>query len=129
MSESITDANDCIVKVGSAQAGGTKGRLIITDFEIAKSQNKERKYGIGNENAQGRIHGNIEIDLSFTHEGEETDLFDTVEAGNFDVNLEGRDNRWRLIDVDDTDWSVNVDDEEFTFDFDGNALDYEREEI
>lgn len=129
MSESITDANDCIVKVGNTQAGGTQGRLIITDFQVDKSQNKDRKYGIGNSSAQGRTHGNEEVDLSFTHEGENADLFETIEEGNFSVALTGRDWRWRLQDVDDTDISVQVDDEEYTFDFDGNALGYEGERL
>lgn len=129
MSESITDANDCIVKVGSTQAGGTKGRLILTDFQLDESQNKTRKYGIGNKHAQGRTHGNIEVDLSFTHEGENADLFETIQEGNFTVALTGNEWRWRLQDVDHTDFSVQVDDEEYTFDFDGNALSYDGERL
>lgn len=127
MSESITDANDCIVKVGSSQAGGTKGRLIISSFDIDVNKNRSRKWGLGNRDAQGRTNGNREIDLSFTHEGEDPDLVDDLESGNFSVVLLSRKHRWRLPDVDGS-YTISVDDEEFTMDFDGDSLGYSSEQ-
>jgi hypothetical protein len=126
MSESITDANDCYVKVGSSKGGTPDGRLIITDFQVDRNKNRTRKYGLGNDEAQGRTNGNKETDLSFTHEGENNDLLDDIEAGNFSVVLTSRQNKWTLDNVDGS-YTLNVGDEEFTLDFDGDALGFTRQ--
>lgn len=123
MSEEITDPNDCIVKVGGVTSNDTTGVLVIDDFEFTYSQDKERKYGIGNPHAQGRTNGNIEIDLSFTTIGENPDLFREVAAGDFTVALTGNDYIWRLGGVEDTEFSVSITDGgDYEFSFDGNAL-------
>jgi hypothetical protein len=126
MAQDITDANDCIVKVGSSQAGGTSGTLIIDEFELSDTPNKERRWGVGNETAQGRTSGNREIDLSFTHIGQNGTLISDIRAGNFDVVLQGDDYSWELSDVD-GEYTVNVSDGgAYELDFDGDALSHER---
>lgn len=122
----ITDANDCIVKIGSSQAGGTAGALIIDDFELEVNPNNERKWGVGNQDAKGRTSGNREINLSFSHIGQNEDLAEDIDNGNFDVVLSGNLYSWEVDDVDGS-FTTNVSDGgDYTIDFDGNGLGYER---
>jgi len=126
MAEDITDANDVIVKIGDAQAGGTVGALIIDETEISVSKNKEKKYGVGNKTAQGRTSGNEEVDVSFTHIGQNETLANHVVDGNFDFILRGDEYAWELDDVDGS-FTINVSDSgDYELDFDGDALGYER---
>jgi hypothetical protein len=129
MPEDITDANDCIVKIGERQGGGTKGRLVISSFDIDVTNNRTRQYGIGNRDAIGRTNGNREIDLSFTHVGEggaesKADLLTEIRASNFEVVLAAPNNDYAVKNVD-GDYTLSVDEEEFTLDFDGNGLSFE----
>jgi len=126
MAQDITDANDVLVKIGDAQAGGTAGVLIIDETEISVTPNNEKKYGVGNESAQGRTSGNEEVDVSFTHIGQNDTLAGHVEDGNFEFILKGDQYAWELDDVDGA-FTINVSDGgDYEIDFDGDALGYER---
>lgn len=126
MAQDITDANSVTVKVGSSTAGTPDGLLIIDEVEVSYTPNNERKYGVGNSTAQGRTTGNEEIDVSFTQIGENDDLAADIEAGNFDVVLNGDEYSYELDDVDGA-WTVTVSDGgDYELDFDGDALSYER---
>jgi hypothetical protein len=126
MAEEITDANDCIVKIGSATAGGASGALIIDSFEIEINKSLERQYGVGNRDAVGRTEGNREINLSFTHIGEENTLADDVNEGNFDIVLKALENKWEVDDVDGSFTITVEDDGTFELDFDGHGLSYQQ---
>lgn len=126
MSQDITDANSCIVKVGDSQAGGTSGILIIDEVELSVAKNKERKWGVGNVDAQGRTSGNREVDVSFTHVGQNSTLIGDLEDGDFGVVLRGDQYKYEL-DHTDGDFTVNVSDGgDYELDFDGDALGYDR---
>lgn len=130
MAESITDANDVIVKIGSGgnqvQGGGTEGVLIIDEVEIGVTKNKEKKYGVGNESAQGRTSGNREVDVSFTHIGQNATLAENAEDGDFEFILRGDEYKYELDHVD-GDFTVTVSDGgDYEIDFDGDALTYDR---
>lgn len=126
MVQDITDANSVTVKIGSSSGGTADGLLIIDEVEVSYTPNKERRYGVGNESAQGRISGNEEIDVSFTHIGENSALATDIENGNFDVVLNGNEYNYELDNIDGA-WTVTVSDGgDYEFDFDGNALGYER---
>lgn len=126
MAQDITDANSVTVKIGSSEAGTTEGLLIIDEVEVSYTPNNERKYGVGNKSAQGRTTGNEEIDVSFTHIGENDDLADDIEQGNFDVVLNGAEYDYELDDVDGA-FTVSVSDGgDYELDFDGDALRYSR---
>jgi len=124
MAEEITDANDCIVKIGDEKAGGTSGALIIDSFEIEINKSLERQYGVGNRSAVGRTGGNREVNISFTHIGENSDLAAAVNDGNFAVVLKALENKWEVDDVDGS-FTVTVEDDgTFELDFDGHGLGY-----
>lgn len=126
MVEEITDANTVVVKIGTSKAGGADGALIIDDFEFSVTPNHERKYGVGNESAKGRTSGNEEVDLSFTHIGQNTDLVSDIEDGNFDIVMQGDNHKWEL-DNSKGAFTVSVSDGgDYEFEFDGDALDYDR---
>ena len=125
MAQDITDANSVTIKVGSSTAGTVDGLLIIDDFEASYTPNNERKYGVGNKSAQGRTTGNEEIDLSFTHIGQNENLIDDIGDGNFDVVLSGDKYDWEIDNVDGS-YTVSVSDGgDYELDFDGDALGFE----
>lgn len=130
MAESITDANDAVVSVGSTQAGGAKGTIILSDFEITANQDKETQHGIGNQEPQGRQYGNKTYDVSFTHVGEDNELMSEIDDGNFTVKLTGNEAIYSLTDVDYDDWTMTLsDDGTWELDFNGDALGYDRNEL
>jgi len=100
MAQDITDANAVTIKIGDDSAGTEAGLLILSDFELGIDPDNEKKYGIGNPDAQGRTTGNREITLSFTHIGQKTSLARTVEEGDFDVVVSGDEHSWEVDDVD-----------------------------
>lgn len=125
MPQEITDANDCVVKVGDSNAGTADGALIIDDFEVSVTKNLERKYGVGNRDAEGRTTGNREIDLSFTDMGEHSGLIEEIDEGDFTVKLSGNEKTWECDHVD-GDYTVSISDGgDYTFEFDGHALTFQ----
>lgn len=125
MAQDITDANAVTIKIGDDSAGTEAGLLILSDFELGIDPDNEKKYGIGNQDAQGRTTGNREITLSFTHIGQKTSLARTVEDGNFDVVVSGDEHSWEVDDVDGA-MTVNISDGgDYELDFDGDGLSYE----
>lgn len=129
MTQDITDDSDLILKIGSSQAGGPNGILIIDDFEWGLTKNKETKHGACNTKPQGRTSGNQELDVSFTHIGQNEDLINDVENGNFSVVLQGNLYQYEL-DYVDGDFTVNISDGgDYELDFDGDALAWERNSV
>jgi len=127
MAQDITDANNVVVSIGSTQAGGASGKLILDEFETSVTTNDERRHGVGNEDAQGYISGNNEYDLSFTHIGENEDLADEIESGNFDIALEGEAYKYEANTIRPNDYTINVSDGgDYELDFSGMALTFDR---
>lgn len=125
---SITGANDCIIKVGEKQAGGPKGRIIIDDFEISETTNDERRHGVGNRKAQGYVSGNQEVDLSFTKFGDNQNLVSDLRAGNFTVVLMSPEQTHTVTGIRQSDFTVSVSDGgDYELDFNGMALTYEND--
>lgn len=129
----ITDANDMRLVIGTRQAGGPDGSLVVADFEFDVSQEKSLRFGVGNEDAQGRTHGNKEITFSFTLEGEDADIFNEIadSSTSMDSILTGNDYKWRVKDLDWTNFNFSGSDgsDPVEFSCDMNALDYETETL
>jgi hypothetical protein len=127
MAQDITDANSVVVSIGSTQAGGASGKLILDEFEFSINTNDERRHGVGNADAQGYVTGNREYDLSFTHIGESEELAEEMEQGNFDVALEGEQYKYEANDVRPSDYTVSVSDGgDYEMDFNGMTLTFDR---
>lgn len=126
MPKDITDDSHLIIRIGDGQAGGPSGALIIDSMEFGVNKNKETKHGAANTKPQGRTTGNQELELSFTHIGQDTTLAKEIEEGNFDVVIRGNEYNYEVNYVD-GDFTVNISDGgDYELDFDGDALDWDR---
>lgn len=66
MGDGVTDDKDLLIKLGSKQAGGVKGQLIIDDINFNGERDNTEYSGIGNEGTTGIGYGNETYALSFT---------------------------------------------------------------
>lgn len=66
MGDGVTSDNELVVTVSDAEAGTTRGQLILDDVEFNKTRDNDPKHGIGNDEPQGIRYGNKTYSVSHT---------------------------------------------------------------
>lgn len=66
MGDGVTSDNELQITVHDAEAGTTKGQLILDDVEYRKERDNDPKHGIGNDEPQGMRYGNKTYSVSHT---------------------------------------------------------------
>ena len=67
MGDGVTSDNELEVTISDAEAGTTRGKLILDDVEFRKERDNDPKHGIGNDDPQGMRYGNKTYHVSTTN--------------------------------------------------------------
>lgn len=79
----ITNANDVRLVIKAADVSGEvamtdAARIVVDDFNFTIEEDNQPLSGVGNQNPVGITRGDIEHSFSFTLQGEDGDLLETV---------------------------------------------------
>ncbi|MDB9285387.1 hypothetical protein PN494_00170 [Halorubrum ezzemoulense] len=120
------------MKISDAEAGTTRGQLILDDVEFNKTRDNDPKHGIGNDEPQGIRYGNktysvsttahlngASAELMLSAEGQDI-LTATLRTPNLEVNVGKLD--WNDVTVEASD------DGDVTVAFDFDARQYDENE-
>jgi hypothetical protein len=66
MGDGVTSDSELEIKIADAEAGTTKGQLILDDVEWRKERDNDPKHGIGHDEPQGMRYGNKTYSVSAT---------------------------------------------------------------
>lgn len=83
----ITNANDVRLVVRAVGGGSNIGltdraRIVVDDFNFTIDEENEALSGVGNHTPVGVTRGDVEYGYSFTIQGEDGDLLETIATSN-----------------------------------------------
>lgn len=87
-----TNANDVTLRVTRIAEDGDEetlvdtGAIVVDEFSIESEEDLESLSGVGNIEALGISRGDVEHSFSFTVQGEDADLFQSLATGQTDAD-------------------------------------------